>query len=87
MTDASPTVSLDWLKAVQGGHQGVLTRSTNKLYELLSIAPTEAQDKVGIRRLKILNQQLQNKLKILQKYDDDILALCNIDEIEHEIRV
>jgi len=35
-------------------------------------------------RLKIFNQQLQNKLTILQK--DDILALCNIDEIEHEIK-
>jgi len=52
-----PTVSLDRLKAVQGGHQGVLTRLINKLNELLSIAPTEAQDKMG--RLKTLNQQLQ----------------------------
>ena len=36
-------------------------------------------------RLKIFNQQLQNKLTILQKYDD-ALALCNIDEIGSEIK-
>ena len=75
---------MDWLKAVRVGHRGVLTRLTNELDELLSLAPDEAKDKVG--RLKILNQQSQNKLTILQKHDDDILALCNIDKIEHEIK-
>jgi len=47
MTDASPTVSLDQLKAV-GGHQGVLTRLTNELDELLSVDPAESMEKVGI---------------------------------------
>ena len=59
MTDTSSTVSLDWLKAVWGGHRGVLTRLTNELDELLSLALDEAKDKMG--RLKILNQQLQLK--------------------------
>ena len=65
MTDTSSTVSLDWLKAVWGGHRGVLTRLTNELNGLLSLAPDEAKDKVG--RLKISNQQLQNKLTIKKK--------------------
>jgi len=69
MTDASPTVSLDRLKAVRGGHRGVLTRLTNELDELLSVDPAESMEKLV--RLKILNQQMQNKLTILQKYDDD----------------
>ena len=61
----------------------MLTRLTNELDELLSLTPDEAKDKIG--RLKILNQQLQNKLTILQKYDD-ILALCNVDEMECKIK-
>ena len=83
MTESSATVSLDRLKAVRGGHWGMLTRLTNELDGLLTVAPAEAPDKVG--RMKILNQQLENKLTILQKYDDKILALCNVDEIEREI--
>ena len=58
MTDASPTVSLDWLKAVRGGHQ-LQEVLTSELEELLSVDPAEAKEKVS--NLKILNQQMQNK--------------------------
>ena len=43
----------------------------------------EPGDNVG--RLNIIHQQLKNKLSVLQSYDNEILALCNVDDIDCKI--
>lgn len=54
---------------------------TRELDEVLALP--EPGDKVG--RLNVIQQQLQTKLTLLQSIDNEILALCNVDDIEHEI--
>ena len=38
-----------------------------------------------IGRLQVINEQLKNKFNVLQKFDSDILTLCEIDDIAREI--
>jgi len=49
--------------------------------EILNDAVVE--EKVG--RLKIIVEQLRTKLSVLWKFDKEILSLCDVKEIEHEI--
>jgi len=53
-----------------------LTKEINTLLE------GEPKD---IGRLQVINEQLKNKLTVFQKLDDDILMLCESDDITHEI--
>ena len=38
-----------------------------------------------IGRLQVINEQLKNKLSVLQKLDDEILALCENNDITCKI--
>jgi len=62
----------------------VITKLTRELDEALTGDPAAAErDKVG--RLNVIYEQLQNKLNVLQNIDNEVLALCPVDDIEHEI--
>ena len=74
-------MDLDRLKAVRAGHRGVVTKLTREVGKALSEA--EAGDKVG--RLNVIYEQLQTKLNVLQKIDNEVLTLCNVEAIECEI--
>ena len=74
-------MDLDRLKAVRAGHRRVVTKLTREVDEALNEA--EAGDKVS--RLNVIYEQLQTKLNVLQKIDNEVLALCNVEAIEREI--
>ena len=59
----------------------MITKITKELDSLLALPePGES-----VSRLNVIQQQLQSKLTVLQTSDDDVLALCDLTEIEHEI--
>lgn len=72
-------MNLDRLKSIRGGHRGVITKLTREIDTLLA---GETRD---IGRLQVINEQLKNKLTVLRKLDDDILTLCESDDIPREI--
>ena len=74
-------MDLDRLKAVRAGHRGVITKLTRELDEALT--GTASGEKVG--RLNVIYEQLQNKLSVLQKIDNEVLAVCRVEDIEREI--
>ena len=71
------------LKAVRAGHQGVITKFTHELDESLVNTDEPAGDKVG--SFNAIYEQLQNKLNVLQKIDDEVLTVCSVEHIEQEI--
>ena len=75
-------MDLERLKAVRAGHRGVITKLTRELDEALT-SGTATGEKVG--RLNVIYEQLQNKLSVLQKIDNEVLALCTVDNKEREI--
>jgi len=75
-------MDLDRQKAVRAGHRGVITKLTRELDEALT-GDAASGEKVGC--LNVIYEQLQNKLSVLQKIDNEVLALCAVDDIEREI--
>ena len=71
-------MDLDRQKAVRAGHRGVITKLDKAL-----TGDAASGEKVG--RLNVIYEQLQNKLSVLQKIDNEVLALCAVDDIERKI--
>ena len=61
----------------------MITKLTRELDELLVNTDEPAGDKVG--RFNVIYEQLQNKLTVLQKIDDEVLTVCSVELIEREI--
>ena len=74
-------MDLERLKAVRAGHQGVITKLTRELGEALTSPATGEK----VSHLNVVFEQLQNKLNVLQKINNKVLALCGVDDIEREI--
>ena len=61
----------------------MITKLTRELDESLVNTDEPAGDKVG--RFNVIYEQLQNKLTVLQKIDDEVLTVCSVELIEREI--
>ena len=59
----------------------MITKLTREVDEAL--IGTATGEKVG--RLNVIYEQLQNKLTVLQKIDNKVLAVCRVEDIEREI--
>ena len=61
------------LKAVRGGHRGVLTKLVKEVDELLEVTPLSSE---AATRLNIVHEQLEGKMMVLTNLDGEIVALC-----------
>ena len=71
--------NLERLKAIRGAHRGVTTKLTQEadgIFEKVSLTSDDYER---------LNQQLETKLSTLNEYDQKILTVCDVANIENEI--
>ena len=73
---------LERLKAVRGGHQGVLTKLAKEVDDLLA---DETLSNEAAARLNVVCEQLEGKMKVLTNLDGEIVSLCQVDDITREI--
>ena len=73
---------LERLKAIRGGHRGVATKLIRQGEEILESTFLLTED---YERLFVIYQQLDTKLQTLNDYDQQILTVCNVTDIEAEI--
>ena len=78
MTEAKE--KLDRLRAKGGGHRGVCTKLAKETDELLHL-PGD----IDVDRSEIIRSLLEAKLKILSEINEEILGLCDVNDIEQEI--
>ena len=71
---------LDRLRARRRGHRGVCTKLEKQAIELIGIPESD-----NLEKCKVIARQLEAKLKLLSEIDDEILNICNVEEIQHEI--
>ena len=71
--------NLERLRAKRGGYRGVTTKLIKESLEIL-----ESTD-VDIQRCEVISKQLEDKMTILKELNDEILGICEVSEIEHEI--
>jgi len=71
-------IGMERLRAIHGGHRGVVTRLTKQIDELLAV------ELVGecVSKLNVLLQKLNNKF---DNIDRDIITVCKLEEIEREM--
>lgn len=68
------------MKAIRGGHRGVVTKHENE-----AITGDETLSQESITRIQVIKCLLDEKLKTLNSIDQQILALCSVEDIEMEI--
>lgn len=73
---------LERLKAIRGAHRGVTTKLTRQAEEIFE---NESLTSDNYERLFVIYQQLETKLLTLNDYDQRILAVCEVANIENEI--
>ena len=71
--------TIDRLRAKRGGYRGVCTKLAREALELLD------SSEVDIERCGVIAEQLESKMKILDEINDEIIGICDVTEIEHEI--
>ncbi len=74
--------NIERLKAKRRGHRGVATKL---IQEAKAIIESPEISNLNRSRLKIIDGLLDEKQKMLQGMDEDVLNSCKIDEIEKEI--
>ncbi|XP_065909767.1 uncharacterized protein [Dysidea avara] len=72
---------LERLKQRRKGHRGVVTRL---IKEAASLLEGERVEK-SITRLRIIDEQLTEKLKVLRGFDEDMVTLIDVKEIENDV--
>ncbi|XP_046856149.1 uncharacterized protein LOC124449255 [Xenia sp. Carnegie-2017] len=71
--------NIERLRAKRGGYRGVCTRLVKEALELLDAT------EVDIERCNVIAEQLECKMKILDEINDEIIGICDVTDIEHEI--
>ena len=74
--------NLERLKAIRGAHRGVATKLTQQadgIFEKESLTSDDDES------LFVINQKLETKLSTLNEYDQKILTVCDVANIENEI--
>ena len=68
-------------RAKRSGNRAVLTKLMNEADDLLQ------HDETDTPRLKVIVELLGAKLELVKSLDEEIVEVCNIDDIESEIEV
>ena len=76
------TEDVERLKAIRGAHRGVVTKLTRQAEEIFE---NEFITSDHYERLFVIHQQLSTKLETLNDYDQRILTVCDVINIENEI--
>ena len=73
------TPKLARTRAKRGGNRSVMTKLSNEASELLQVEPINKQ------RLKFMAASLNEKLKLVKTFDDEIIENYAVGETEAEI--
>ena len=77
---------LERLRAKRGGNRGAFTKKLKDEKTLLDgIKENQDIDDIQKGQLKVLRQFLEQKKKVLHEYEEQILDLCPVQEIDKEI--
>ena len=77
---------LERLKASRGAHRGAVTKVIKEVEKILGpIENTAPLEPAAASRLNVLRLTLEQKQRLLERYDQEILDVCEVENIEKEI--
>ena len=80
MTDKK--AKCDRYKAIRRANRGVITKLTNEI-DKLTTAETNCDE--AHSRLRVISRQLEAKSTMLDELNRNILALCDVAEVDRDI--
>lgn len=83
MTTEEKKERLTRLRAIRGAQRSTVTKNVGKVNDI--IGDEEFVSSEQIQQLQVISRLLETKLKILEGIDQEVLSLCNVDEIPQEI--
>ena len=83
MGDEDTKEKLERLRAIRRANRGVITKKISDANAILGIGGTLSNEQEA--QLDVINRLLENKLKIVEDLDQNILSLCDVEAIQGEI--
>ena len=71
-------------RAIRAGHRGVITKLTKRADSILN-SDEELEAEISETRLQTINTMLSDKLNFVKKLDEQVLSLCEAEDISREI--
>ena len=84
MAEEDAKENLERLKAIRAAHRGVITKKVQQAIEVLGDEEDTLTDE-DFQQLDVIKRLLDGKLKKLEEIDHNVLSLCTLETIEHEI--
>jgi hypothetical protein len=83
ITNSVATKNFERTEAIRRRHRGVVTKLTNEVSSYYSTE--EKLPEATLYRLEIIDQNLEIKLRVLEELNQQVLGVCEVEEIETEI--
>ena len=80
MTTEEKKERLTRLRAIRGAQRAIVTKNESKVTDIV-----EDNRRQQVQQLEVISRLLETKLKTLADIDQEVLSLCNVDEIPQEI--
>ena len=73
------------LRVIRGAQRAIVTKNVSKVTDIVEDEAFTFSTSELVHQLEVISRLLEAKLKALEDIDQDILSLCNVDEIPQEI--
>lgn len=71
------------LRAIRGAQRSIVTKHVSKVNKIIEAFLFSSSEQV--QQLEVISRLMEAKLKTVEDIDQEVLSLCNVDEIPQEI--
>ena len=85
MTSEEKKERLTRLRAIRGTQCSIVTKNVSKVNDIVDDEAFTFSSNEQVQQVEVIGRLLETKLKTLEELDQEVLSLCNVDEIPQEI--
>lgn len=73
------------MRAIRGAQRSIVTKNVSKVNDIVGDEAFTFSSNEQVQQVEVIGRLLEAKLKTLEEIDQEVLSLCNVDEIPQEI--
>ena len=85
MTSEEKKERLTRLRVIRGAQRAIVTKNVSKVNDIVEDEAFTFSSNEQVQQVEVIGRLLEAKLKTLEEIDQEVLSLCNVDEIPQEI--
>ena len=74
------------LRVIRGAQRAIVTKNVSKVTDIVEDEAFTFSTSELVHQLEVISRLLEAKLKALEDIDQEVLSLCDVDEIPREIK-